>query len=117
MLQCFQFVERARPVGTEKARQAAVSEDFSSGLATGAVVGLVVGLADVLDLFAASRTQLAVTAVNGHLFAESRDLFGEAAVSFGVQAVDPELKKHFAGGWVEFLPLFPLELVGLRDGR
>jgi hypothetical protein len=61
-------------------------------MATGAVVGLVVGVADAL-LFAASRAQLAVTAVNGHLFAESRGLFGEAAVNFCVQAVDPELKR------------------------
>ncbi|RZU29580.1 hypothetical protein BDD14_6164 [Edaphobacter modestus] len=50
------------------------------------------GVADAL-LFAASRTQLAVTAVNGHLFAESCGLFGEAAGTFGVQAVDPELKR------------------------
>src|SRR6266550_7652058 len=48
LFQCFELVESAGPVCAEESRQASVCEDFSAGLAVGAVVGLVVGVADAL---------------------------------------------------------------------
>src|ERR1700721_3143621 len=53
--QRFQFIERSRPVGSEKPRQATVSQHFAAGLTTGAVVGLVIGIAKALDLLATAR--------------------------------------------------------------
>ena len=38
---------------------------------------------------------------------------GKACVGFGLQAVDPELRV-LAGGGVETLPFFGVELVGLQ---
>ncbi len=104
---------QSEPRRRERLRSA---RTFPAGLATCAVVGLVVGVTDALDLFAASWAGLAEASVNGHVFAEGGDFFGEACVCFGVQAVDPELK-GFASGCVESLPFFRFELVGLRDGR
>ena len=44
----FQFVQVARPVVLEQCAEGAISEDAALGLAAGAVVGLVVGIADPL---------------------------------------------------------------------
>jgi len=70
----------------------------------GAVVGLVVGVADALDGLAAGGAGLAEASVDGHVFAEGCDFFGEGFGGFGVEAVDPELH-DVAGGVVEALPL------------
>ena len=77
MLEGFEFVEGAGPVGAEEAGEAAVGEDLAAGLAAGAVVGFVVGVADALDLFAAARAGLVEAAVHGHFGAKGGDLFGE----------------------------------------
>ena len=70
----------------------------------GAVVGFVVGVADALDGLAAGGAGLAEAAVDGHVFAEGGDFFGEGFGGFGVEAVDPELER-VAGGGEEALPL------------
>ncbi len=82
----------------------------------GAVVGLVVGVADALDGLAASGAGLAEASVDGHIFAEGGDFFGEGLSGFGVEAVDPELE-GFASGGEEALPLLGGEFVGEEDGR
>ncbi len=76
----FEFVEGARPVGAEETGEAAVGEELAAGLAGGAVIGLVVGVSDALDLFAAARARLPVAAVDGHVLAEGGDFFGECRV-------------------------------------
>ncbi len=114
-LEGFELVEGAGPVGAEETREAAVGEDFSVGLALGAVVGFVVGVADALDGLAAGGAGLFEATVDGHVFAEGGDFFGEVAGGFGVEAIDPELKS-VAGGGEEALPLLVGEFVGERDG-
>jgi hypothetical protein len=74
-LQGFEFIERARPICAEEAREAAVCEDFSVGLAVGAVVSLVVGVADALDGLATGGAGLAEAAMDGHVFAEGAVTF------------------------------------------
>src|ERR1700689_4255095 len=82
-LQRFQLFEGARPVVAEEARKAAVGEEFSAGLALGAVVGFFVGVADTLDFFAAARAGLAEFSVGGHLGAERGPLFRKIFFCFG----------------------------------
>jgi hypothetical protein len=81
----------------------------------GAVVGLVVGVADALDGLAADGAWLSEATVNGHVFAEGGDLFWEGRQGFGVEATYPEIKR-VAGGGEEALPLFGGEFVGEEDG-
>ena len=90
--QRFKLVERAGPVGAEQAGEAAVGEDFAASLADGAVVGLVVGVADALDRRAALGAREIEAAVDGHLGTEGGDLLGEFGGCFGVEAVDPGLQ-------------------------
>ena len=52
--------------------------------------------------------------MNGHVFAEGGDLFGEGVGGFGVEAADPEIKR-VAGGGEEALPLLGGEFVGEED--
>src|ERR1700722_15723537 len=89
--QRFQFIERSRPVGSEKPRQATVSQHFAAGLTTGAVVGLVIGIANALDLLATARAGLVEASVHSHLRPESRHSFWEFFLGFGLHAVNPEL--------------------------
>src|SRR6201996_3769597 len=115
-LERFQFVERARPVGAEESGERAVGEDAAVGLAGGAVVGFVVGVADALDGRAATWTGKIEVAVHGHFGTEGGDFFREAFLCLGVEAVDPELKSLARGG-VETLPLVWRELLCLREWR
>src|ERR1700744_4770056 len=92
-LERFQFVERARPVGAEESGERAVGEDAAVGLAGGAVVGFVVGVADALDGRAAAWAGKIEAAVHGHLGTEGGDLLGEVFLGFGVEAVDPGFKR------------------------
>jgi hypothetical protein len=85
----FELLEGARPIFPEKARKGAVGEELPSGLACGAIVGFVGGVTDALDFRVAARARLFVTAVDGHAFAKSGDVFGESAGSFGTQPVGP----------------------------
>lgn len=90
-LQGFEFFEGSGPVGTQEAGQAAVGQDFASGLALRAVVGFFVGVADAQDFVAASWARFAIAAVDCHTFAEGRYFFGEGGGCFGVEFVDPKL--------------------------
>ena len=112
----FEFVEGAGPVCAEEPGEAAVGENFSVGLALGAVIGFIVGVADALDGLAAGWAGFSEAAVDGHVVAEGGDFLGEVAGGFGVEAVNPELKS-VAGDSVEALPLLGGEFVGELDGR
>jgi hypothetical protein len=105
LFQCFQLVEGAGPVCAKEAGEASVCEDFSAGLAAGAVVRLVVSVADALYGLAACWAGLSETAVDGHVAAEGCDFLGKVAAGFCVEAIDPELKRVARGG-EEALPLF-----------
>ena len=80
-LEGFELVEGAGPVGAEEAGEAAVGEDFAAGLAGGAVVGFVVGVADALDGCGAAGAGEIEAAVHGHVGAEGGDFFGEGLLS------------------------------------
>src|SRR5208282_4585728 len=84
-----EFVEGARPVFAEEAGEGAVGEEFTGGLAGGAVVGFVAGVADALDFGSAARARLFVAAMDGHAFAESGDFFWEFAGGFGAKMIGP----------------------------
>jgi len=89
LLEGFQLFQGAGPVFVEQAREGAVGQQAASGLAFRAVVGLVVGVADSLDLGAASRTRQAVAAVHRHRGAERGYLFGEGIGGLGADAIGP----------------------------
>src|SRR5205807_2230541 len=50
-------------------REAAVGQHLAASLASRAVVGLVVGVANALNLSSASRTRLTILPMHGHVFA------------------------------------------------
>src|ERR1039457_7053977 len=49
--QSFQLIKSTRPVRAEKAREAAVGKHLAAGLASGAVIGFIVGIANALHFF------------------------------------------------------------------
>src|SRR5258708_5988787 len=79
LFQGFEFVEGAGPVCAQEAGEASVCENLSSGLALGAVVCLVVGVADALYRLAAGGAWPAEAAVDSHVVAEGGDFLGEVA--------------------------------------
>src|SRR5262245_29500501 len=76
------FLQGARPVIFEQARQGTVCKDLARRLAAGAVVGLVLRINDALHRGAAIRARLAKPAVHGHAGAESSHFLREAIASF-----------------------------------
>ncbi len=110
----FKLVECAGPVGSEETREAAVGEDSAAGLAGGAVVGLVVGVADALDRRGAAWAWEIEAAVNGHIRTEGGDLLGETLLGFLVEAIDPG-PERVSRGFVELLHLRVGELARLRE--
>ena len=60
-LERFEFIQRAGPVGSQKAREATVGEHFAPRLAAGAIIGFVVRVTNSLDGFTAPRTRLPET--------------------------------------------------------
>ena len=61
--QGLELFQSARPVLLEQARKRAVRQELAARLADGAVIGLVIGVADALHLGAAARARLAVAAL------------------------------------------------------
>src|SRR5260370_20307320 len=84
-----QFLERARPVFAQQARQSAIGQQLSAGLAARAIVRLIVGIADALDLRAAAQAWLLVSAVHGHAFAKRCYFLGEFALCILAKPFDP----------------------------
>jgi len=110
----FEFFRGAGPVFAEEAGEGAVGEKFSSGLAGGAVVGFVGGVADALDFVAATRAGEFVAAVDGHAFAEGGDVFGEFAGGFGAELRGP-VREAAADGVVKAPDFWGAEF--LREGE
>jgi len=75
----------------KQAGEAAIGEDLSGGLAAGAIVGFVVGVANALDFFSTSQTGLAEAAVDLHVWVKGGYLFGERGCRFRAEAIYPEL--------------------------
>ena len=88
-LEGFEFVERARPIGAEQPREAAVGKELAAGLAGRTVVGFVIGVSNTLNGRAATRTRLAKAAVNGHFGTECSHTFGKLFSGLGDEAVHP----------------------------
>ena len=84
-----EFVEMGGPIVLEQSRKRAIGEDLSASLATGAIVRLVVGIANPLHRRTAHRTGLPVLSVNGHLRSKRRHALGKAVVAFGAEALGP----------------------------
>src|SRR5581483_3182645 len=111
-----ELVERARPVLMEQARERAIGEQPSRGLAGRTVVGFVVSVADPLNRRAADRTGRAIATMNRHRGSKGRHVFGESVAGLGAQPRDP-FAECVAGRLVEAFD-FPLaELAGHRDRR
>lgn len=111
-----EFVEGAGPVFAEEAGEGAVGEEFAGGLAGGAVVGFVAGVADALDFCAAAGAGKFVATVDGHAFAEGGDFFGEFTSGFGAEVIGPG-REAGADGLVEALNFGRAEFLGEREGR
>src|SRR5262245_25010229 len=87
--------ERARPIGAEKARERAIGQQSSAGLAAGAVVGLVLGIHDALHRRSTHGTGLLVTAVHRHLGAKGGHALGKIRPALRAQTLGP-LHEHGA---------------------
>src|SRR5262249_9796033 len=110
----FELLEAPRPVLLEEARQRAIRQEPPSGLAGGAVVGLVVGVDDALDRRAAVRARLPVATVDGHPLPEGGHLLGESIARLLAQPIGPR-PEHGAGRLVESPDLVLVELLRERD--
>ncbi len=84
-----QLVQVSRPVILEQARERPIGEDTALGLATGAVVGLVVGVADPLQRYGADRAVLAITAMYGHLRTECGNFPQEVVTCLKAKPIGP----------------------------
>src|SRR5690242_5655926 len=109
-----EFVQRARPVFAEKARQSAIRQKLSAGLARGAIVGFVRRVPDALYFRAAARARLFVTAVHSHAFPERRHVFGELSGRFCTKPFSPA-RKGCACGLEEPLNLWRRDFLCLRQ--
>src|SRR5580765_2466766 len=112
----FEFVEGAGPVFAEEAGEGAIGEEFAVGLARGAVVGFVGGVADALDFGVAARAGKFVAAVDSHAFAEGGNFFGKLAGGFGAEAVRPAGEAE-ADGFIEALDFRDREFLRERERR
>ena len=110
-LQRFKFIQSARPVGAQEARETAVGEYFATSLTARAIVGFVVGVADALDLLATARTRLIEFAVHSEVGTERSHALGKGPCGFVAEAIHPQ-RECGARDCEEALPLFRLELVG-----
>jgi len=114
-LECFEFIEGARPVGAEQAGEAAVGQHLAARLAAGAVVGFVVGIADALDHLSAARAGLVEAAVDRHSGAKGVTLSGNPG---GLRpAVVPPITPKWSGWRRRGAPLLGLQFVGEGDGE
>src|SRR5215469_16646369 len=75
--QKLQFVQSARPVCAEQARERAVGQKFAPGLACRAIVGFVGCITNALDFRSAARAKLFVSAVYSHAFPKGRHILRE----------------------------------------
>ena len=91
-LEGFQFVQSSGPVGPEETGQASIGQNLAAGLASGAVVCFLVGIADAQYLVAASWAWLTVAAMSRHIFAEGSHFLWKSLLSLSHKAVDPEFK-------------------------
>src|SRR5205085_859590 len=111
-----QFVDRLRPILFEQARQRAVDEQLTVGLAARTIVGLVVGVADALDGRAADGARFSKFSVHGHLIAERGDLRREIAGRLRSQTIGA-FDEHSARRVEKASNLFFVETSGVLDRR
>src|ERR1700724_2714443 len=112
----FQFLECARPVVVQQARERAVGEQAAAGLALRAIVSLVARIAYPLNLSPAARTRLPVAPMHGHLGPKRGHLLGKPAIRLGAKAVGP-FDQSRAGRFVYALDFLRAQLLRHRDWR
>src|SRR5687767_5640259 len=78
-----------RPIFAQQTRKRAIRQQPPACLTTRTIGCLVSRVTNALNLRAAARTRLAVTAVRRHVFAEGSDFFREAFAGFFTQTLDP----------------------------
>src|SRR5690349_11140713 len=87
--QLFQLLGRFRPIFLQKQRQASVRQQTAASLASRAIVGFIINVANPLDLGAADRTGPSELSVNGHFRAKGGDLFRKLVPGLLTQQRDP----------------------------
>src|SRR3972149_2394868 len=88
-LELLELFQTLRPVFSQQARERAVREELSAGLAARAVVRLVLGVGDPLNGSRAHGTGLPVPAVDRHFRPERRYLLRELVAGFRAQLIGP----------------------------
>src|SRR5690606_9431177 len=78
-----------RPVAAKEAGERAIGEQAPAGLASSAVVGLVLSVGDALDRRAAHAARLSVAPMDVHLRAEGRHLLRKPLTRLLPQACEP----------------------------
>src|SRR5690242_3804471 len=86
------FIQGARPVRPQQSRQASISQDFAAGLASRAIVGFVIRVANALYLFATPRARFSITAVSRHALTKCSNLLRKSSRRFCPQPLDPKCK-------------------------
>src|SRR5687767_11360633 len=87
-----------RPIFVQQARECAIRQQTAACLTTRTIVRLVSRVTNALDLRAAARTRLTVTAVRRHVFAKRSDFFRESFAGFFPQPPDPLHQRVARGG-------------------
>src|SRR6185437_15837380 len=96
-MQRFQLLQRARPVGPQQTREAAIGEHFATGLTSRAVIRFVIRVPNAQHRLAANRTRKLVTPMHRHFGTERSDLFGELLRGFLAKALHPASKRLMRG--------------------
>jgi hypothetical protein len=109
-----EFIKVARPIIFQEPGERAVGEYSPAGLASGTVVGFIVGIADSLHGSATDRAWFVEPAVHRHPGTKRGDLFGKAVSRLGAETLDP-FEKNLTHGCVEPPRLVELELLRKRQ--
>src|SRR6185503_3033748 len=86
------LLDRPGPILLQQPRKRPVRQEPSSGLAAGAVVGLVVGVADSLNRRSADRAGFSEAAMHRHSFPKCGDLLRKLVSGLLPQTLDPFLQ-------------------------
>src|SRR5579872_3660513 len=111
-----ELVECTRPIRSEKSGQTSIGKNFPASLAFGAIIGLVVGMPNPLDLRCAPGARLSIPPVNRHVLAKGSDLLRKSVLGLIAQLVHPP-SKSVARCREQPFPLFRIEPLRMSDRR
>src|SRR5258708_8826654 len=112
----FQLFQRARPIVLEQLGQGTIREQLSTGLASRAVVGFVLGVHNPLNRRAANRAGLSEFAVHRHFLSKCGDMLGKFVAGLLAQSLCP-LEQRLPTSLLEANLLLLAELKGELDRR